>query len=382
VDFSGDANQTMIDNKGASLYFNREFQLRYQPISDLNDHTLYGFQTLICWRENREKLYASDGLALVEDSLLDLSFNQWALYEACQQMKSWQMQYLNNIPVCLRINLLVKQLRLPDLTNSITQLLDEIELLPEHLQLGISASWITQNQILARSIIIQLRKLGISTYVNDLDPLEPDHNSWQGLPIKALTIRDINTYLTAQWSQLEASLQAIVKTSAKHQIKVIFSGVNTSEQLVKVTALGGGYGQGESVSKPLFQRQAMMLISLKATRQPKELITYLVLMNIVSQCAEKLLGRGLVVRYWHETKPQKPWLVLLQPYKDRKLILSSTPLKKLKPQQQQELQHWLQQFIKRCSRVISNFPDLLDQADLTLVDKRLLKVLCPILPLK
>lgn len=369
------ASHYSTDTKAASSYFKREFQLLYQPVVALQTQGLHSFETFVAWQQERAQLYAPNVLALVEQSNLDLTFHQWVFYEACRQLKFWQTYCLADVPLCLTINLSARQLACPKFVKSIREVIHELRVDPAHLQLEIPAQWTLQNSSAAKSTISQLKRVGVSICVDDF---ELSGIACDRLDCSVINTLKINANCIRQLPDdefLSERFQKTISITDKQNVKVIPQGIELPSQLETVMGLGAVYGQGDLFLPPVIAREATTLISAQVENQPKELMAYLIAMNALSQFAQQFLGKTLVSRYWKETKPQKPWLTLLEPYSDRSRLLSSTRSTKLNVQKQQDLRCWTHQFIKRCDHIIREFSQLLTQAKLTSSEAQLLKKL-------
>ncbi|MEO0532415.1 MAG: EAL domain-containing protein [Cyanobacteria bacterium P01_A01_bin.123] len=365
------------DASVASSYFKREFRLCYQPIICLETQNLYSFEGLTYWQPDKARLYSSNPLTRAEKSQLDIPFHQWVLDEACRQLQSWQMQYVGDVLSCLSIDLSVKPLFCSYFAEFIEQSLTSIGIAPGYLQLEIPAQWVMQNRSDAKTAINRFKRAGISICIDDLHFSDLSYQDWFSLPIKALKISKIDMYQLSNSLCMEDFLKTTISIASKANIQVIPKGIETDEQLIAMKALGCAYGQGYLLSKPLPSRQATVLISSQLNSQPTELASYLTVMTILNKTAQKFLGETLTARYWNETKPKTPWLVPIEPYKDRKLVLSLAKSKDLDVNQRKDLKHWIYRFIQRCSAIIRNFQQLLIQTDMTPVEAQFFKVLCP-----
>lgn len=360
-----------------STYLQREFQLYYQPIVSLETNRLYSFETVLCLRPERAQLYSIDALAFIENSQLDVPLHQWVCYEACQQMKSWQISCATDIPLHLSINLSPKQLQYPYLAEQITEMIHIARITPTHLQLEIPAQWLLENQSEAQSIIRRLKKIGVSICIDNLSSQEIIHRHWKRLPVSALKISQAYAWQIARDSELRNCFKKTISISNKTHTQIIFKDIESTTQLNTVKTLGCTYGQGKLLSKPLSPRQTTTLIASQSKKQPKELLAYLMVMSILSRFAQKFLGSAVVTRYWQETRPQKPWIALIHPHTRHQFVIQSMRSKKLNIEQQQDLRYWIYQFVERCDQIINNFPQLLAQSKLTSPEKKLLRILCP-----
>jgi hypothetical protein len=97
-------------------------------------------------------------------------------------------------------------------------------------------------------------------------------------------------------------------------------------------------------------------ISLKET---------LTVINRLSKLATQYLGTIVVINYWKNSRPEADWLKLFQIERSAQVIFSGqADTLVITTEQHQWLQAWIAAFIKRCSRVIRDFPKMVSQMPL------------------
>ncbi|MBL1176097.1 hypothetical protein [Pantanalinema sp. GBBB05] len=105
----------------------------------------------------------------------------------------------------------------------------------------------------------------------------------------------------------------------------------------------------------------------------KDLIAAL---NHLSKFTTQFLGTHVIVNYWKSTRPNHEWLNNFQVDRSAQLSFSSSIpqelLQTLSHEQQNWIREWITAFIKRCSQVIRDFPQLIEQKALTAEQKALL----------
>ncbi len=70
---------------------NREFELHYQPLFDLRDRTITGFEALLRWNPpGRATVPPQEFISAAEESGLIIPIGEWVLREALKQAKTWQ----------------------------------------------------------------------------------------------------------------------------------------------------------------------------------------------------------------------------------------------------------------------------------------------------
>lgn len=102
----------------------------------------------------------------------------------------------------------------------------------------------------------------------------------------------------------------------------------------------------------------------------------LLALNHLSHFTTRYLGTQVIVNYWKSTRPPHPWLSHFQVDRSAQITFTSETGEELQqpisPDQQQWVQEWVAAFIKRCSQIVRDFPDLIQQAALTDEQKSLL----------
>ncbi|WP_161634950.1 EAL domain-containing protein [Leptolyngbya sp. Heron Island J] len=350
-----------------SFHFRQELQLCYQPVISLQNKELYGFEALVFWQPNRAQLYTENIAELVSHSQLDHLFYQWIFYEACRQMKQWQTHCIIDKPLYVSVSLSKCQLSWPYLITSIQQILARTGLAPHHLKVKIPSSSIIQNWSAAQSIIRQLDQHQISICIDDFAPSFSWLQWLQRLSVDTVKLKTPCIHQLSTNRQIRKSYDLTLDIAQNANTKVIAKGIDTDKQLAAVNSLGCTYGQGHLVSQPVSPREVTSLISF----QDKHLVLYLTAMHHLSQFAQELLGKMLVTKYWQETKPTKPWLTSIEPYKNQTMPLL---YKQLNTWQQKDLQHWTHEFIQRCNQIIRGFSQLLPEANFSHIQKKLLRV--------
>jgi hypothetical protein len=107
------------------------------------------------------------------------------------------------------------------------------------------------------------------------------------------------------------------------------------------------------------------IVSLKET---------LTTINHLSKLATQYLGTIVVINYWKNSRPESDWLKLFQVERSAQLIFlgqttsNISDASALTLEQHELMQAWAAAFIKRCSKVIRDFPKMVKQ--MTLSDRQ------------
>ena len=109
----------------------------YQPIVDLRSGAVIGFEALLRWRHPQYGLIQpSDFIPIAEDTGLIIPLGSWVLRQAATQLKAWQVRYPCARPLCMNVNVSVKQLAGSHLLEAVENVLAETGIAPQTLESG------------------------------------------------------------------------------------------------------------------------------------------------------------------------------------------------------------------------------------------------------
>src|SRR5204863_8927251 len=96
VDFDADLHRALD---------NQELTLHYQPIVDLADEGITGFEALVRWQHPSHGLVAPlEFIPLAEETGLIVPIGAWVLDQACEQIAEWNSTR-SGAPLTISVNL-------------------------------------------------------------------------------------------------------------------------------------------------------------------------------------------------------------------------------------------------------------------------------------
>ena len=240
----------------------KEFRLAYQPIVDLNDGRVTGFESLLRWQHPESGLTSPDAfLSIAMELGLMKSIGEWTLVEACRQLKVWQEQFPRVRPLTVSVNFSIGQFAQDDLTHLIQKLLERSGIDPSSVKLEITESEMMKNPEAAIKVLDEIKAQKIDTCLDDFGTGYSSLSHLQQLAIRFLKIDQ--SFVRRLGTEDDAL--AIVKTiiTLAHQLgrQVIAEGVETAEHLVILRSLGCEYGQGYFFAKPLAPEEVDTLLA-------------------------------------------------------------------------------------------------------------------------
>ena len=230
----------------------KEFRLAYQPIVDLNEGRVTGFESLLRWQHPEYGLTRPDAFLNIAMELgLMKNIGEWTLVEACRQLKVWQEQFPRVRPLTVSVNFSIEQFAQDHLTQVIGKVLERSGIDPSSLKIEITESEMMKNPEAAIKVLAEIKGQEVDTCLDDFGTGYSSLSHLQQLAIRFLKIDQ--SFVRRLGTEDDAL--AIVKTiiTLAHQLgrQVIAEGIETAEHLVILRSLGCEYGQGYFFAKPL-----------------------------------------------------------------------------------------------------------------------------------
>jgi len=246
-----DRNQLEADLHATIENFT-DFVLCYQPIMNLQNNTLSGFEALIRWRHpTRGLIQPLEFISLAEETGMIIPLSKWILSESCRQLQEWQKRYPSPTPLKMSVNVTSRLLLLPGFVDCVATCLREHGLEPGCLALEITESVLMEHTKVAEEALAQLQHLGVHIHIDDFGTGYSSLSYLHKFPVNALKI---DRSFIAKMSGVEDS-QEIVKTilALAHNLKlyVIAEGLEQDAQLTVIKGLECLYGQGFLFSEAL-----------------------------------------------------------------------------------------------------------------------------------
>lgn len=274
--------------------------LHYQPQVSLSSGNVLGFEALLRWRHpTRGMVPPGDFIPLVEHSPLIVAIGEWAISEACRQLRVWINAGVE--PVKIAVNLAARHLLSPGLCEFILETLSRFRVPPNLLEVEVTESAMMHDVAAAVHVATRLKSLGLRMSLDDFGTGYSSLAYLSRFPIDVVKIdqsfvRDITHNLSSA-----AIAQATIAMSHKLGKLALAEGVETAEQMNYLRRNECDEIQGFLFSRPVPAEEATAILTqahrltLSGEEGPSRGYTVLIVddeINILSSLKRTLRREG------------------------------------------------------------------------------------------
>lgn len=231
---------------------NREFELFYQPIVNLHNGHISGFEALLRWHHPEfGRVSPAEFIPIAEETGLIIPLGRWALRTACHQLRQWQQRFPLSRTMTMSVNLSAVQLRDSHLLDFIDHLLTFSGLSSECLTLEMTETLLVNHVDYNLDILEQIRRYGIKLSIDDFGTGYSALSYLQQFPFSGLKVdRSFVTHLGSE-AENPTLIKAILALASSLSLQPVAEGIETLEQLEFLRANGCQYGQGFLLYRPM-----------------------------------------------------------------------------------------------------------------------------------
>jgi diguanylate cyclase (GGDEF)-like protein len=223
----------------------QEFRVFYQPIVNLKNRKISGFEALVRWWHPTQGFITPDHfIPFSEETGLIIDIGTQVLRQACRDLAQWQQQGLVSSDLTISVNLSTQQLLQPNIVNIICQTIEQSGIRPNHLRLELTESAIIDNREFVDSVLRTLRSQNIQLSIDDFGTGYSSLSYLHTLPVNCLKIdRSFVKSINASEESL-GIVPLIISIAHTMGMQVIAEGVENELQYQQLKALDCDYGQG------------------------------------------------------------------------------------------------------------------------------------------
>ncbi len=240
-----------------------ELFLMYQPKIDLRAGGIAGTEALVRWNHPSLGLIPpSDFIPFAETGEVIRPLTRWVLAESIRQAAVWQAEGLG---ITLSVNISVRNLLDDQLGPFIRDCLAMHGLPPSAIELEVTESALMTQPSQSTEILHTLCSLGLTVAIDDFGTGYSSLAYLARLPVNTLKV-DQSFVRDMLRSPIDAQIvRAIIGLAHQSRLDVVAEGVEDSETLAALTAMGCDYAQGFHIARPMLPEDARSWLRARAT---------------------------------------------------------------------------------------------------------------------
>jgi diguanylate cyclase (GGDEF)-like protein len=223
---------------------------------------LTGFEALARWKHpTRGQISPVEFIARAEETGLIVQIGQWILERACRQLRDWQNEIGDDLPLSVSVNVSKRQVAEPGLVDTVQAILRETGLKGSQLKLEITESVIMENPDSIAEVLERLKGLGVHVHMDDFGTGYSSLSYLHRFPLDVLKIDRAFIGTMSEDDDYADVIHTVVAMAHTLNMQVTVEGVETHEQLAQLMALDCDYAQGYYFSKPIPAEKVRAIIA-------------------------------------------------------------------------------------------------------------------------
>ena len=224
----------------------------YQPIIDLHDMSVKGFEALMRWHHPILGMIGPDEfIPIAEDTGQIVEIGHWIMNQAVEQLVSWDEQQGYDSSLSVNVNVAKRQLIHPDFIDSVKQVLDTHGLEPHRLIIEITESTAIDPRHDMSIVIKKLRMIGVKIAMDDFGTGHSSLSLLHKFDIDIVKIDQSFVQGMEQSRDLSAVLHSIISLAQNTGMCIVAEGAESEDQVATLISHGCDMVQGYFFSKPL-----------------------------------------------------------------------------------------------------------------------------------
>jgi diguanylate cyclase (GGDEF)-like protein/PAS domain S-box-containing protein len=235
------------------------FVLHYQPIVNLLERRIVGFEALVRLVDEAGELVSPQSfISVAEDTGLVVPMGTWVLRQACATIAHLRRQ--TGLRLTVSVNVAASQVARPDLCETVASALADACLDEDALCIELTESALLEAE---ESTLLQLNELRARGVQIALDDFGTGYSSLTYLRTFPVSHLKVDRSFVAGIDVIggdRAIVRAVTGLARDLGLGCVAEGIETEAQLAELTAMGAPYGQGYLFSRPVPASELLRLV--------------------------------------------------------------------------------------------------------------------------
>jgi len=222
-----------------------EFELYFQPLFNLKEGKVSGFEALLRWHHGKRGTVPPDEfIPVAEETGLIIEIGKWVLKQACTEAARWP----DGIKIAVNVSPI--QFRRGNLVQTVRDTLAATGLRANRLELEITESVLMHESIETLAMLHELKDISVRISMDDFGTGYSSLSYLRSFPFDKIKIDASFVRGLSQGDSDIGIVQAVVGLASRLGVETVAEGVESTEQLEIVTAEGCTEAQGYLFAPP------------------------------------------------------------------------------------------------------------------------------------
>lgn len=239
----------------------RELPLFFQPIYQLEDGRLSGFEALLRWNHPRLGLLTPDQfLSIIEAPCVAWDVDRYVFESACSVLHQWGQAERSDPAPYVSVNLSGTGITHPCLCEWVEDRLQAFGLNAQLLQVELTERVVVDDSVLAN--LSGLRELGVQIALDDFGTGYSTLTRLEEIPLDVVKIDRV--FVSGDCTPHIArprEIAAAARVAAELGLRVVAEGINSRRQVIAASLLGCHDGQGHYFAPAVSSTAAESMVS-------------------------------------------------------------------------------------------------------------------------
>lgn len=229
-----------------------QLELYYQPINDIKDGHVLGFEALMRWNHPQRGLVPpNEFIPVAEESGLIIEMSKWALQRACTDLAHIEQELGMTGLLYMSVNFSGKDLAAENFSYHVYETLSQTDTDAAKIQIEITERMLMENPEKAQETLALCRNAGMRIAIDDFGTGYSSLSYLHHFPINCLKIdRSFISKMLHSDSSLRL-VQSIISLAKNLGMSVTAEGIEEQEELDKLERMACDFGQGYFFARPL-----------------------------------------------------------------------------------------------------------------------------------
>ncbi|WP_196139508.1 GGDEF domain-containing protein [Aliikangiella sp. G2MR2-5] len=238
---------------------NNELLFYYQPIVNLNDFSVAGFEALMRWDHPDKGIIApGEFIGIAEQYDLIQAIDQKLLETAGNTLKKWRQ--VTSTPPYLTINISAQRFTDNSFVGEINDLIRKFSIPAQSLIIEVTEHLLMKNIAKARLIFHKLKSLGIKLSLDDFGTGYSSLSYLNQLPFDLIKVDRSFIASLNEKESISPIINAIKAMATSMELEWVAEGIETNYQLDALCKMKCNLGQGFYLAKPMPEKEALALV--------------------------------------------------------------------------------------------------------------------------